>query len=138
MRKQSAGVSGILLIKGKALVLRRSPRDSEPGYWEFPKGAVEFGEEPEAAVRRELLEETGLDTKVKRILGLNSWTYSKDDTRFHVVETIFELELEPGSSIDKVRLSGDHDSWRLVTPEELQSLEPMVKERRAFLLESLG
>ncbi len=31
------------------------------GWWEFPGGAVRAGEEPEAAVRREVAEETGLD-----------------------------------------------------------------------------
>ena len=32
------------------------------GYWDFPKGLLEIGEEPIAAVRREVREETGITT----------------------------------------------------------------------------
>ena len=46
------------------LLLRTSPRA-----WELPGGAVETGESPDIAVRREVKEETGLDVEIVRLLG---------------------------------------------------------------------
>ena len=47
--------------QGQLLITRRAAvKKSWGGYWENPGGAVRFGEEPEAAVRRELEEETGI------------------------------------------------------------------------------
>lgn len=47
------------------------------GWWEFPGGAVRAGEEPEAAVRREVAEETGLD--VSDVAAEKVLTYKRED-----------------------------------------------------------
>jgi ADP-ribose pyrophosphatase YjhB (NUDIX family) len=60
------GVGGVIIDEGRALLIRRG---SEPlrGEWSIPGGTLELGESLESGVTRELLEETGLET---RILGL--------------------------------------------------------------------
>lgn len=46
------------------LVARRSAPEQLAGLWEFPGGKVEPGEEPEAALARELLEELGIAVRL--------------------------------------------------------------------------
>jgi putative (di)nucleoside polyphosphate hydrolase len=53
-----AGVGAVVCDRaGRVLLLER--RD-HPGSWQFPQGGIEDGEDPEAALWRELGEETGL------------------------------------------------------------------------------
>lgn len=56
---------GIIERRGKILLgLRNSPHDpAAHGLWQCAGGKVEFGETPEAAVVREIKEETGLRVK---------------------------------------------------------------------------
>ncbi|WP_423409293.1 NUDIX domain-containing protein [Heyndrickxia sp. MSNUG] len=62
-------VKGVIINAGKVLILKRS-EDEEVGggSWENVGGKIEFGEELEAALMREVKEETGLDIIVERIL----------------------------------------------------------------------
>ncbi|VXB08865.1 Putative 8-oxo-dGTP diphosphatase 2 [Arthrobacter sp. 9AX] len=48
----------------RLLVARRSAPEKLAGLWEFPGGKVEPGEDPEAALRRELGEELGIEVRV--------------------------------------------------------------------------
>ncbi len=137
IEEQSAGVSGILLVGGKSLVIRRASHESEQG-WEFVKGKVEFGEAPKDAISREYMEETNLRVEVESILDIFSWTYDRGNKRFHVVEIVYNVVLAPGESIQSLELSEDHDESRLVDASDVKSLEPMVKGRRDILSGVLG
>lgn len=50
-------VAAIFIREEKVLACRRAPHKSSHGLWEFPGGKVEEGEEPFAALEREIKEE---------------------------------------------------------------------------------
>jgi len=49
---------------GRVLITQRLADDTLGGYWEFPGGKVEPGEELKAALKRELAEELGVEAEI--------------------------------------------------------------------------
>src|SRR2546422_4882156 len=85
----SVAVDGIVLQDGKLVAVRRK---NEPyrGMPALPGGFVELGETTVEAVVREVREETGLETRVKRLVG--GFSGPKRDPRGHVLSVLYELE----------------------------------------------
>lgn len=56
-------VSAVALIDadGRVLLTQRPEGKAMAGLWEFPGGKIELGELPEAALRREMREELGIE-----------------------------------------------------------------------------
>jgi ADP-ribose pyrophosphatase YjhB (NUDIX family) len=52
---------GALIFNGDSILLVERAKEPLKGYWSLPGGAVEVGERLEDAIRREVLEETGLE-----------------------------------------------------------------------------
>lgn len=52
---------GIISNEGKVLICRRAAHKHLAGFWEFPGGKVEPGEDPGSSLKRELSEELGME-----------------------------------------------------------------------------
>ena len=63
----------LIEIEGKLVMVRRGV-EPEMGRWAFPSGYVDRGEVVEEAAIREVKEETGLDVKLDRLVGIYSLT----------------------------------------------------------------
>lgn len=63
-------VAGVIVRGGRVLVSQRRPGGGQAGRWEFPGGKRERGESDERALRRELMEELGVELEV----GPRLWT----------------------------------------------------------------
>ncbi len=66
------GVGGIIFDAGGRIFLARRGREArnDSGKWEFPGGAVEFGEALEHALAREVMEEYGIAIEVQSLLDV--------------------------------------------------------------------
>lgn len=99
-------VDGLVLVEGRLVAIRRG---NEPfrGMPALPGGFVEVGERTVDAVVREVREETGLETKVVRLVGVFSDPHR--DPRGHTVSIVYALEriggtLEAGSDAAEIVL----------------------------------
>jgi len=99
-RSPALTVDGVVLrlhaaAPGRAccdVLLVRRAREPFAGRWAFPGGFVDYGEDPGAAVRREVEEETGLTG-----LPLGQFRVYGDpkrDPRGHTVTLVYVAELE--------------------------------------------
>lgn len=68
---------------GLLLITQRLADDTLGGYWEFPGGKVEPGEELKAALRRELREEIGVETEIGGEIHRVFHTYPDRDVRLY-------------------------------------------------------
>ena len=82
--------------KLELLMIKRGPEPPEwKGMWAFPGGFVDYGEDPEEAVIRELMEETGV--KGKYPLSLTILGTPGRDPRKHCIGLFYLVEVDPNS-----------------------------------------
>ncbi len=117
-------VDALILIDDKLVVVRRGHAPYK-GRYALPGGFVEFGETTEQAVRREVLEETNLRTRVRSFVGV--YSTPDRDPRGHTVSVAYEMKkvggkLRSGSDAAAVRLFPlsrvprlAFDHWKIVS-----------------------
>jgi 8-oxo-dGTP diphosphatase len=88
--------AAVVIEGGRVLLSQRKAGGHLAGAWEFPGGKVDEGEDPRAAVRRELGEELGIDATAGEILDVTFHRY--DDVGKTVLLMFFEATRAPGSA----------------------------------------
>ena len=78
-------VCGILKNENKILLLNHIGINSENIFWNFPGGGVENKESIEECLKREFLEETGLEISIERLFEIREFIKSP----FHAIEFYF-------------------------------------------------
>lgn len=80
-----------LIVRGEEILLSRiAPEISEAEKWTLPGGGIDYGEHPEAAIVREVYEETGLDCRLGRPVWIGS-AHRRVDTGAQQEEAASEL-----------------------------------------------
>jgi O-acetyl-ADP-ribose deacetylase (regulator of RNase III)/ADP-ribose pyrophosphatase YjhB (NUDIX family) len=110
--------SGIVLIE----------RSNPPGGWALPGGFVDYGESLEAAVIREVKEETNL--VFSDVKQFHTYSDPDRDPRFHTVSTVFT-----GRAEGDLRAGDDAAAARIFNTDKLP--EKMAFDHRRILAEYL-
>ena len=102
----------------EVLLIRRG-REPWKGFWVFPGGFVDGGEDPEDAVIRELREECNLVGEVTNIISVRG--NPNRDPRGHVVTIFYSVNVIS----DEIPIAGDdaaHAEWILLESVELENM----------------
>lgn len=92
----------------------RSKEMSQGGFWEFPGGKVEQGEEPKEALKREIKEELGCAIEVGKHIATTIHDYPQVRVKLHT----YHATLWKGTPVAK-----EHEELRWVSREGLTRLE---------------
>ncbi len=87
--------AAVLIEDGKVLLSQRKKGVHLEDLWEFPGGKLEPGEDPRAALARELAEELGLAVEVGDIVEVTFHRY--EEAQKSVLLMFFEATRRPGS-----------------------------------------
>ncbi len=60
----------LLILQDEQILLIRRRIEPMQGYWAMPAGFMDYDEDPQAAARREALEETGLTVQIDKLLDI--------------------------------------------------------------------
>jgi len=86
----------------EVLLVRNSVHGPLPGQWSLPGGGVDFQEEPQAAVVREVFEETGVTCTVAQVLAVDDLQLTGNAPsgrleEFHGIHLIYAAALPAGA-----------------------------------------
>ncbi len=74
---------GVVGRSGRVLICQRKKENTFGGFWEFPGGKCEEGESLEECLKRELMEEVGIQVEVKRELTPIVHDYAHGQVTLH-------------------------------------------------------
>ena len=114
-------VRGICEYNGKFLLLKiRSKSSHDAGRWEIPGGKVKKCEYFDNALKREYLEETGLEVDVDSLLNVirRDYTACKTNEEVKSIQLIMGVTCES----DSVTISEEHDDYGWFSRDEIDEM----------------
>jgi 8-oxo-dGTP diphosphatase len=125
----------------QVLLTQLAESDREAGRWTLPGGGLDFGEDPELALHREVYEETSLSGTVDGLLGIHSRVFTPrsaipGDATVHAVRLVYRMHLVGRPRV--VEVGGSTVAARWVPLDELETLPQIDLIGEALRLASGG
>ncbi len=103
--------------EGQVLILREASAETysgntQSGRYQLPGGKLDPGETFEACLKREVLEETGLDIELGEPLLVGEWRPVVRGAQ----QQIIGVFVAATAKTEEVRLSGEHDGYEWIDP----------------------
>ncbi|KXJ21861.1 nudix hydrolase 8 [Exaiptasia diaphana] len=122
------GVGGFVISDGKLLVVKEKYRKSD--HWKLPGGMVDHKEDIRAAVKREVAEETGIETEIVSLISVRHIP----DFRFECSDFYFVFLLKPlNTDINRDPTEIEDARW-MDLDEYIAS--PIVNEANKFVAQA--
>ena len=141
MKRQQFAQKAFIWDRDRLFVVRKSADDPHnPGRWEVPGGRMEFGEDVDEHLSREVSEETGLCVQPGEPFHIWQWTMSDitpgSDLQLQVIAVARKCALHASKDASPTDANRDPTDFlaemRWVTLEELKTLEVIPSLRPAL------
>ncbi|MBL8016016.1 MAG: NUDIX domain-containing protein [Ignavibacteria bacterium] len=122
------GVYAVLKYKSKYVLIKKS-KGPFKGRWDLPGGKVDFGETPEDALERELMEETGLKPRDTKLIDAIGYERETENEILHHVGIIYDCETRNIKKLKREPDGNDSFGAEVFTRKELKELKltPLAK-----------
>ena len=139
------GAYGLIIQEGKILLIKKKTGPYD-GKLDLPGGTIEFGETPENALKREILEETGIEIKKYLLYDANSvvveWEYDNELVKVHHLGIFYQIlefanEVKSNIEIDSKNddsLGAEFYDIDKLSKEELSAIAILELEKLGYKL----
>lgn len=124
---QRIATKALIVKDGKILILREAATygdGTQRGRYHLPGGRVEMGEYFEDALKREVMEETGLTVEIGQPFFVGEWRPEIKGETHQIIGIFFVCT--PAS--DTVTLSSEHDQFEWIEPTSWRNYDVMDPE----------
>lgn len=110
-------VAAYAVVERRGKILLTHWRRGHLHGWTLPGGGIDPGEDPRDAVVREVFEETGLEAKIGKLLGVDSRVMVREevpegtDPELHTIRIVYRATVKDGPLRNEVGGSSDEARW---------------------------
>lgn len=135
-------VAAYAVIERRGKILLTHWRRGHLHGWTLPGGGLESGEDPRDAVVREVMEETGLDARVGKLLGVDSRVMVREEVpdgiepELHTIRIIYRASVKDGPLVHEIGGSSDEARW--VQIRDIRSLRTLSLVQTGLRMAGVG
>ena len=118
-------VDVVIFNKNKEFLLLKRKNEPAKDQWWVPGGRIKKGEKTEKAVLRKVKEETGLNIKIKKMLGVKETIFKKGffGNSVHTLNIIFLAKAKS----NKVKMDFQNSEYKWFSKTE-KKLDPYIRQ----------
>lgn len=128
---QQIAMKAVIVKDSKVLILREAATNgdgTQRGRYHMPGGRLEAGESFEAALHREVKEETGLEVAIDYPIYVGEWRPVIREVPHQIVGVFFVCT----PTTNKITLSTEHDDFQWIEPKKRADFDIMTPEDKVI------
>ncbi len=132
--KQRIRVGGIVRRDGEILLMkRRAGRSSDPVFWELPTGKIKFGEQPEEAMARTVLEYLGVQVREIKLKDAVTFLAFSGASQMANLYIIYDLTINEAA---KIKPSERYSAYKFLQQDDFSKIRLDEATRAVLDLEN--